>query len=1092
MQLPEIDTARPTPVGGPVQGPQKPYKQFIQHSESLPFGQPLPIPQISGPTYLTAQTLVQQVAYILSDRLWTYSPDTFDLDVAVKIWYKESVTNAYGYPTNVESMQTRSGAAAVALGYVFSSDFDANKRNVPQSIIASSSTLRYMRSTLNQLSHLYSMASPFVAHIAAIDYKGGKTPGLVTDYISVLSLAEELGMAAISSFSAGDAQHMALFATVLANLVPTIHVFDGFLAGQETTRVIDALDDSRLFRVYQTMSKETIDCRGKASGLDVKVAKLLQVLNAELGTDYRPLEYYGHSSPESVLVTFGSIESSLASQVASSLGKEGARVGVINVRIYRPFDEAEFLKVLPKSVKTIGALGQVQSLHSVSDFTVRSALYDDVVAALMFSEDWVQLPAIVDVKYSREQVWTPVTIAAAFQLVAPKPLLQHNKDSLDSAVLQDLQILNPADVEQFTFWDVDTPASGNAPLVIGHALSRNSSNNVTVKTKYDNLLHGGVRRVDVRISKKTINAPYPVQAANIVYVGGEGLLKQINVLGSIKEGGKVILRLPGTTDDDLETKLPLIFRQELYIKKVELYILDPSTIQSVADDSSLERYLVQLAFLRISRPKFEQLLKKKLADIDGNDEILDSLSHDLEKALRVIEVPEDWAMSKMDSKASSLPYDIVTNSFVPFGKMDMEPPTFLKSWQTVAKSLAFKEACGSKPCLRPDLSVKTFTVHVQENRRLTPSTYNRNIFHIEFDLGTSGLMYEIGEALGIHAQNDEREVQDFIQFYNLNPDKVVEVPSREDAQVLESRTVYQALMQNVDLFGRPPKRFYESLADFAADPLEKKNLLTLAGSEGAAEFKSRAEVDTITYADILAEFPSAKPAFHDLVRIVNPMKRREYSIASSQKVTPSSVALMIVTVDWTDPKGRNRYGQATRYLNSLRPGAPVTVSVKPSVMKLPPKSTQPLIMAGLGTGLAPFRAFVQYRAWQKSHGIEIGPVLLYMGSRHKREEYCYGEEWEAYKDAGVITLLGCAFSRDQAHKIYIQDRMRESIEDINAAYLDQEGSFYLCGPTWPVPDVTNVLEEGIARDAKKRSKKVDPLKEIERLKDQGRYVLEVY
>jgi len=311
--------------------------------------------------------------------------------------------------------------------------------------------------------------------------------------------------------------------------------------------------------------------------------------------------------------------------------------------------------------------------------------------------------------------------------------------------------------------------------------------------------------------------------------------------------------------------------------------------------------------------------------------------------------------------------------------------------------------------------------------------------------------------------------------------------------VFENRTVYQSLIQNIDIFGRPPKRFYEDLSNFADDENEKKELLTLGGPEGAKEFQRRAEVDTVTYADVLLEFPSAHPSFHDIVRIVSPMKRREYSIASCQAVTPTSVALMVVVVNWVDPKGRDRFGQATKYLWKLSPGQPVTVSVKPSVMKLPPKSTQPLIMAGLGTGLAPFRAFVQHRAMEKAQGKDIGSVLLYMGSRHQREEYCYGEEWEAYQAAGVITLLGRAFSRDQPQKIYIQDRMRESISDIVQAYIKEDGAFYLCGPTWPVPDVTNVLEEAIAKESRAMGgKKVDPRKEIERLKDAGRYVLEVY
>lgn len=149
-------------------------------------------------------------------------------------------------------------------------------------------------------------------------------------------------------------------------------------------------------------------------------------------------------------------------------------------------------------------------------------------------------------------------------------------------------------------------------------------------------------------------------------------------------------------------------------------------------------------------------------------------------------------------------------------------------------------------------------------------------------------------------------------------------------------------------------------------------------------------------------------------------------------------------------------------------------------------------MAGLGTGLAPFRAFVQYRAWQKSQGLPIGSVLLYMGSRTQREEYLYGEEWEAYRSAGIITLLGCAFSRDQPEKIYIQDRMRQSIDDIVKAYLKEDGAFYLCGPTWPVPDVSEVLMEAVERDAVERGVRVDRRRELEVLKEQGRYVLEVY
>ncbi|MCJ1273159.1 hypothetical protein MMC21_000948 [Puttea exsequens] len=1094
MRLQPAESNGPAPVPQPVHaGPEKPLKEFNQHSTSLPFGQPISFSSIVGPTYVTPQTLIQQVSYSLSDRLWTYSPETFDLDVAAKSWHQEKAQNVYGYPTKVEAMQIRRGAASVALGYVFSKDFDLKKRFVPQSIIASSSALQYLRAALDQLSLLYSVASPFVAHIAAIDYAGASSQ-LVTDYASALSLAEELGFGMVASFSTYEAQHMALFSTLLASVCPTMHIYDGVSVGRETTRVVDVLDQAGLHNTYKAVQSALPESGTRKSDLDTKVSRLLEAFNGELGTQYGLFEYQGHASPESVLVVFGTVESSLASQVATSLERDGARVGVLKVRVYRPFVEAECLKALPESVKTIGVLGQVHDQKAVVDKSVRSNLHTDVIAAVTFSDRWATQPAVLDIKYARETVWTSISVAAAFQLLVKQPLLQPQRDGGDAVASSSLQLIDPASVQQYTFWELDTSVSVNAPVAIAKALAIDSASNVTTKTGYDNLLQGGILRTDIRKSPKSIEASYPINAADVISVGDASLLKGFDVLNGVKVGGKIMLRLPGVKDEDVESKLPAEFRKALSVKAARLYIFDPQAIGTVANDPQLETYLAQVAFLRVALPSLEKVGLQKLASVNGSIETIEQFAGVLDNALRLIEIPESWATAEADSLLVALPKNIHTNSFTAFDKIEVEPPTYLKDWKTAAKGLAFKEAYGTKTALRPDLATNTYTVHVQENRRLTPPSYDRTIFHIEFDLGDSGLRYEIGEALGIHAENDEVEVNEFIKFYKLDPEEIVEVPNRENPNVLENRTVYQALMQNVDIFGKPPKRFYEALADFAEDPAEKRELTTLGGptKDGNQEFKRRSEVDTVTYADILLEFASAHPSFHDIVRIVSPMKRREYSIASCQKVTPTSVALMIVVVGWVDPKGRDRFGQATRFLNKLKVGAPVTVSIKPSVMKLPPKSTQPLIMAGLGTGLAPFRAFVQHRAWEKEQGKEIGAVLLYMGSRHQREEYCYGEEWEAYQDAGVITLLGRAFSRDQPQKIYIQDRMRQTMEEIAQAYLKEEGAFYLCGPTWPVPDVTKVLEDAIAQDAKRMGKKISPRTEIEKLKDQLRYVLEVY
>lgn len=1077
-------------------GPEIKKGAEFQHSKdlssSLPFGQILSLSSIGGPTYLTAQTLIQQVAYTLSDKIWAYSPETFDLDAPVKDWFKDGAPNAWGYPTNVSSMEIRHGAASIALGYIFSKDFDLKKRYIPQSIIAPAAALHYLRDALDQLSLLYKVASPFVAHIAAVDYAGAVS-GLVTDYVTTMNFAEEIGFGLISSFSAYEVQHMSLFATLLASVVPTLHTYDGVSVGRETTRVIDVLDLAGLKNTYDAVSEGYAKSVKRSKDLDTKVIRLLKTFNAELGTTYDLFEYQGHATPDAVLVVFGTVESSLASQVVVSLANTGARIGVLCVRVYRPFVEDAFLQALPNSVKTIGVLGQVHDNHAVQDGNLHSILYGDVVAAVTFSDDWSQGPSIIDIKYPRERVWSPVLIAAVFQLLVKKPILQPEQKGGALQDLTQLQLIDSASVKQYTFWDTDDSPSALAPIILGQALSKeDSAVNITLKTSRDNLIQGGVLRTDIRKSGKSIEAAYTVEAADVIFVGAENLLKSIDVVHGLKVGGKIIAKLCGVKDDELVKKLPAQFRKALSAKAAQFFIIDMSAIESVANDSSLEAYLTQLAFMQVGLSNNEAVGIQKLAFVNGSPEIFGNLAKDLKKALRRIEVPEAWALEEADKDNEPLPSDININGFTRFDKSETEQSSFLQDWKSVAKSLVFKEAYGTKSALRPDLSVKTYTAHVKENRRLTPPNYERNIFHIEFDIGDSGLNYDIGEALGIHAENDEAEVKEFIKFYKLNPEDIVEVASREDPNILEGRTVYQALMQNIDIFGRPPKRFYEALSEFADDPEEKKELLTLAGPEGATEFKRRAEVDTLTYADLLLEFSSAHPSFHDIVRIVSPMKRREYSIASCQKVTPTSVALMIVVVGWVDPKGRNRFGQATRFLMKLKIGASVTVSVKPSVMKLPPSSTHPLIMAGLGTGLAPFRAFVQHRAWEKAQGKEIGAVLLYMGSRHQREEYCYGEEWEAYLDAGVITLLGRAFSRDQPQKIYIQDRMRQTMDSIIQAYLKEEGAFYLCGPTWPVPDVTNVLEDAIARDAKVSGKRMDPRKEIEVLKDQGRYVLEVY
>ncbi|KAL2187597.1 hypothetical protein L209DRAFT_753648 [Thermothelomyces heterothallicus CBS 203.75] len=1031
---------------------------------------------ISGPTYATGQLLVQQTAYKLSDKIFSFSPETFDLDLAVREWSRADEKNIHGETTTVVPLQTRAGAGTFALGYIFSRDFDLSKRHIPQTLLAPSLSLRHLRATLDQLSLLYGVASPFVAHIAAADYSA--RDGLVADYESALRIAEDLGLGLVASASAYEAQHMALLATLMASLLPTLHTYDGLRTARETLKVVDALSEGAIAETYKKLARQ-VGLLNKRLDTAGKVVELLRLFNAELGTSYAPFEYHGHESPESVLVVFGSAEAQLAKQVVDALAARGEKVGAVNVRIYRPFVEEAFLEALPESVRRIAVLGQVRDAVAVADASVQSALHSDVLTAVSFA-DRPREPVVVDVKYAASTVHTPSSIATIIHQLAAK-------DGGQAEVSLALHALEQA--RQYTFWDVDDSSAVGAPAALGKLLAREAPpSHVYVHETYDNLIQGGAVRTDIRITEKPVEAPFAVEEADVVFVIEEKLLKDVDIVKGSKRGGKLVLRLPNFKEEDLEKRIPAGARKQVREKRLGLLVLDSSL--SPALEKKDAELLAQLAFLKVTQPELTVAELSKFGQLGRDEAALAELADALQQALKAVEVPAAWAEV---SEAPAAPLRALKpTSFAPFEKDEQEPAVKLDSWQEAAKGLVFKEAYGTRTELRPDLTVKTATVRVKENRRLTPAEYDRNIFHIEFDLGDSGLTYNIGEALGIHADNDPQQVLEFIEFYGLDADDLVQVPSREDAAVLETRTVYQSLVQNLDILGKPPKRFFEALAGFATDEAEKKKLEFLGGKEGAEEFKRLSEVDTVTYVDVLQMFRSAHPAFADLARIVAPLKRREYSIASAQAVTPDSLSLMIVAVGWVDTRGRARYGQATRYLAGLEPGAAVTVSVKPSVMKLPARDTAPLIMAGLGTGLAPFRAFVQYRAMQKAQGKEIGSILLYLGSRHQREEYLYGEEWEAYLDAGVITLLGAAFSRDQPQKIYIQDRMRQTIADVIKAYIKEEGSFYLCGPTWPVPDVTAVLEEAIAAEAEQSGRKVDPRKEIERLKEDGRYVLEVY
>jgi len=204
--------------------------------------------------------------------------------------------------------------------------------------------------------------------------------------------------------------------------------------------------------------------------------------------------------------------------------------------------------------------------------------------------------------------------------------------------------------------------------------------------------------------------------------------------------------------------------------------------------------------------------------------------------------------------------------------------------------------------------------------------------------------------------------------------------------------------------------------------------------------------------DILIDCPNCRPPLDHLLELMPHLQARYYSISSSPKDNADTISVTAVVVKYDSRIGRTVNGVATTYL-AEKPVAEegdtdrkskVPVFVRKSQLRLPHKPQTPVIMIGPGTGLAPFRGFIQDRYHQKKNGKDVGPTILYFGCRHRNEDYIYRDELERWTGDGTLTELHAAFSRDQANKVYVQTLLRENKKS-TWRLLQQGAHVYVCG-----------------------------------------------
>jgi sulfite reductase (NADPH) flavoprotein alpha-component len=191
--------------------------------------------------------------------------------------------------------------------------------------------------------------------------------------------------------------------------------------------------------------------------------------------------------------------------------------------------------------------------------------------------------------------------------------------------------------------------------------------------------------------------------------------------------------------------------------------------------------------------------------------------------------------------------------------------------------------------------------------------------------------------------------------------------------------------------------------------------------------------------DLFIEFPQAGMSAQDFVSLLRPMPPRLYSIASSLSAHPEEVHLTVAVVNYVG-YGRERKGVCSSYL-AERVGSSIPCYLHPNKnFKLPEGSSTPIIMVGPGTGIAPFRAFIEER---KATGAS-GKNWLFFGDRSQKTDYLYANEWESYQKDGILNELDLAWSRDQAEKVYVQHKMLEKKAEL-WAWLNDGAVFYVCG-----------------------------------------------
>ena len=439
---------------------------------------------------------------------------------------------------------------------------------------------------------------------------------------------------------------------------------------------------------------------------------------------------------------------------------------------------------------------------------------------------------------------------------------------------------------------------------------------------------------------------------------------------------------------------------------------------------------------------FEQQLNKL-----GSTALVERVDCDLDYETQV----EQW-ISDLNEKALSLIGDELVQKS---GAASAQPQSVVAAEKHVSKS-------------------NPYTASILANQQITASDSDKRVHHIELSIEDSEISYLPGDGVGIWAKNDSHTVDEILKLSGLRKQQQVEYKGQQFE-------VYDLLLERLEisLISKDfVKNYYEIAKQKAAANVERlKDILSTSFSD----FVKHNQV-----ADVLSVAPIELEA-QQLVDLLKPIKPRVYSIASSQQANPDEIHITVKLVANKNDK-TVRKGTASRFLiEELQEDQEVMIYIEENHRFRLPEADRDILMVGPGTGIAPFRAFLQEREEQNA----TGKNWLFFGNSHFNSEFLYQLELQSYLKSGVLNQLSLAFSRDQAEKVYVQDKMRENATSIWQWIDQQKAHFYVCGDmNFMAKDVEQTLLEIIQSHGNFSLEQAnDYLKELRKT---GRYQRDVY